>query len=672
MTISTPGIGSGLDVNGIVSKLMAVESQPLQTLAAKEASYQAKLSAFGSLSGALGSFQTALAGLTSPDTFQSLTTSVGDSTIFSATANSKAVAGTYNVNISKLAQAQTIATTGQLNSTSAIGDGTATTLTFQFGTISGGALSAGGVYTGSTYTQDPTKSSGTVTINAGNNSLQGIRDAVNAAGIGVTATIVSDGSATPDHLVFTSSKSGLTSSMKITVSGDQTAPLAAMLAYDPTATQNMTQSMAAQNTEATVNGIAVSSATTALADAIQGTTLNVQKTGVTTLTVAANTGAVQSSVNGFVKAYNDLNSTIKTLTAYDSTTKQAGLLLGDATTRQIQSQIRDMLSNPVTGGAGAFTNLTQLGIGFEKDGSMSLDSSKLTNAITNNFKDIGSLFATMGTTSDSLVSYVSSASKTMPGSSTVNISALATQGSITGSGAAGLTITSGSNDQLSVTVDGTRATINLLPGTYTAASLAAQLQSAINGTSAFSTMGISASVNASMAGIITITSNRYGSASNVNVSDIGAQNLLGTSPAITAGIDVAGSIGGVTGTGSGQILSGAAGSPAEGLKLNIAGGVTGNRGTVNFSQGYAYQLNNLINNYVGSSGTISTSKDGLNSQIKNVTDSTAAFNVKLAALQKQYMAEFSALDTSIASMNATTTYLTQQLAQISANTPTGK
>ncbi|MGZ3236296.1 MAG: flagellar filament capping protein FliD, partial [Burkholderiaceae bacterium] len=621
---------------------------------------------------ALGSFQSALSGLTSPATFQSLTTSVGDSTIFSATANSKAVAGTYNVNISKLAQAQTIATTGQLNSTSAIGDGTATTLTFQFGTISGGALSAGGVYTGSTYTQDPTKSSGTVTINAANNSLQGIRDAVNAAGIGVTATIVSDGSATPDHLVFTSSKSGLTSSMKITVSGDQTAPLATMLAYDPAATQHMTQSMAAQNTEATVNGIAVSSATTALTDAIQGTTLNVQKTGVTTLTVTPNTGAVQTSVNGFVKAYNDLNSTIKTLTAYDATTKQAGLLLGDATTRQIQSQIRDMLSNPVTGGAGAFTNLTQLGIGFDKDGSMTLDSSKLTSAITNNFKDIGSLFATMGTTSDSLVSYVSSTAKTMPGSSTVNISALATQGSITGSGAAGLTITSGSNDQLSVTVDGTRATINLLAGTYTPASLAAQLQSAINGNSAFSTMGISASVNASVAGIITITSNRYGSASNVNVGDLGAASLLGTSPTSTAGIDVAGSINGVTGTGSGQILSGAAGSPSEGLKLNIAGGVTGSRGTVNFSQGYAYQLNNLINNYVGSSGTISTSKNGLNTQIKNVTDSTAAFNVKLAALQKQYMAEFSALDTSIASMNATTTYLTQQLAQISANTPTGK
>ncbi|MGZ3241519.1 MAG: flagellar filament capping protein FliD, partial [Burkholderiaceae bacterium] len=195
---------------------------------------------------------------------------------------------------------------------------------------------------------------------------------------------------------------------------------------------------------------------------------------------------------------------------------------------------------------------------------------------------------------------------------------------------------------------------------------------AINGNSAFSTMGISASVNASVAGIITITSNRYGSASNVNVGDLGAASLLGTSPTSTAGIDVAGSINGVTGTGSGQILSGAAGSPSEGLKLNIAGGVTGSRGTVNFSQGYAYQLNNLINNYVGSSGTISTSKNGLNTQIKNVTDSTAAFNVKLAALQKQYMAEFSALDTSIASMNATTTYLTQQLAQISANTPTGK
>ncbi|MGZ3158826.1 MAG: flagellar filament capping protein FliD [Burkholderiaceae bacterium] len=667
MTISTPGIGSGLDVSGIVSKLMAVESQPLQTLAAKQASYQAKLSAFGSLNGALSSFQTALSGLSSPSKFQSMVTTVADNTIFNATANNKAVPGTYNVNVTKLAAAQTISTAGQLSSTAAIGNGTATTLTFQFGTISGGMLSDAGAYTGATFSQDPNQSSGTVKIDSSNNSLQGIRDAVNAAGIGVTATIVSDGSASPYHLVFTSSKTGVTSSMNITVSGNQSDPLASLVAYNPAATQNMTQTTQAQNTALTVNGIAVTSATQSVTDAIQGTTLSIQKAGATTVTVGRDTASVQNNVNGFVKAYNDLNSTIKNLTSYDSTTKQAGLLLGDSTVNQVQNQIRDMINNPINGVGGAFNNLTQIGIGFDKTGTMTLDSSKLQSAINNNFSDIGSLFATMGTTSDSLVSYVSSTSKTQTGNSAVNISTLATQGKIVGSTPANLTISSGANDQLSFTVDGVTSTVKLLPNTYTPASLAAQLQSAINGNVAFSSNGIAVSVTPDLAGVLTITSNRYGSASNVSVGDIGAADLLGAARTSTAGIDVAGTINGTDGTGSGQILSAAAGSAADGLQLKIAGGILGDRGTVNFSQGYAYQLNSLINNYVGSAGTLSTSQDGLNRQIQNVKDSTTAFNAKLADMQKRYLAQFQALDTSIASMNSTSSYLTQQLAQISAN-----
>jgi flagellar hook-associated protein 2 len=662
--LSSPGIGSNLDVNGIVTKLMSVESQPLQTLATKEASYQAKLSAYGSLNGALSAFQSSLSGLSSSDKFQSYTAAVTDIDIFSATATSKAVAGTYDVSVTKLAQAQTIATAGQLSSTSSIGDGTPTTLTFQFGTIAGGTLSSG-LYTGATFSQDSDKASGSVTIDAGNNSLQGIRDAVNKANIGVTASIVSDGSDTPYHLIFTSSKTGASSSMKIDVSGDQSSPLAGLLAYDPAGTQNLTQSGAAQNTELTVNGIAITSATRDVTDAIQGTTLTVAKTGDTTLTVARNTSSVQSAVSGFVQAYNDLNGTLKNLTSYDADTKVGGVLLGDSATLQIQSQLRNMLSKALPGTDGGLTSLPQIGITFAKDGSMTLDSAKLQSAITDHFNDIGNLFATMGTPSDSLINYLGSSTKTQAGQYAVNITTLATQGKITGSAAAGLTITAGENDQLSMTVDGTTASVSLLPGTYTAASLAANVQAAINGNSTFSSRGIAVSVAADQSGIITITSNRYGSASNVSVGDNGAANLLGAARTSTAGIDVAGSISGVEASGSGQILTGAAGSANDGLKLEITGGSLGDRGAVNFSRGFAYQLDNLIGNYTGSSGLITLSKNGANNSIKDIGDARDALNTKLAALQKRYLAQFSALDTLIGSMTQTQSFLTQQLEQIS-------
>ena len=219
MALSSPGLGSNLDVNGIISKLMTVESQPLQKLAKKEASYQAQLSAYGSLSGALSSFQGTVNGLASLSKFQAVSATPADSTVLSASASSSAAAGSYSVNVATLAQAQSVYAAGQASTTAAIGSGASTTLTFQFGSISGGTLT-NGKYTGATFTQDASRASGTVTINSSNNTLEGIRDAVNAANIGVSATIINDGSATPNRLVFTSKTSGATSAMKIAVSGD--------------------------------------------------------------------------------------------------------------------------------------------------------------------------------------------------------------------------------------------------------------------------------------------------------------------------------------------------------------------------------------------------------------------------------------------------------------------
>jgi flagellar hook-associated protein 2 len=677
VALSTPGIGSNLDVNGIVSQLMSVESQPLTALSRKEASYLAKVSAFGGLSGALSAFQSALSGLSSPAKFQSVIATAADATITSSTATSKAVAGSYTVDVTRLAQAQTIATVGVASSTAAIGKGT---LTFQFGTISGGKLQ-NGVYVNDpaanppapTFSQDANQASGTVTIDSTNNSLQGIRDAINKAAIGVTATIVSDGSSSPYHLVLTSNKTGETSSMQISVAPDPVgdASLGNLLTYKPAGTQNMTQSSAAQNTALSVNGIAVSSATKTINEAIQGVTLNVNKIGSTTITVAQDSTSMKSSVSAFVKAYNDLDKTIKSLTSFDPATKQGGPLLGDSSVRNIQTQVRKMLGTSLSGSGGNLTTLSQIGVSFQKDGSLALDSTKLQNAISNNFNDIANLFAAMGTTSDSLINFVSSTSATKPGSSVVNLTALATQGKVTGSAIPGLDIfdvTNGpntKNDQLLMTIDGISASVTLAAGTYTSSSLIAQMQSAINGTSAFSKAGIAVSVSADNTGKLIITSNRYGSASNVSVSGNGASNLLGATPVSTVGIDVAGTIDGVAATGSGQILTGANGSSTEGLKLEITGGSTGDRGKVNFSQGYAYLLNKLIDNFLGNSGLISGKTDGLNRSIKDIGKSRDALNVKLAATEKRYRAQFTALDSIISKMTTTSTYLTQQLAQIS-------
>ncbi|MGN6702994.1 MAG: flagellar filament capping protein FliD [Burkholderiaceae bacterium] len=664
MGISSPGIGSNLDVNGIVTKLMQVESQPLNLLATKEASYQAKLSAYGSLSGALGSFQNALASLNNPSTFNSLIATPADASIFTASADATAVAGSYNVNVTQLAQAQTLATAGAASSSATIGAGTATTLTFQFGTISGGTLTDG-VYAGASFAQDANQPSGTVTIDNTNNSLQGIRDAINKAGIGVTATIVSDGGTTPYHLVLTSNKTGATSSLKISVQGD--AAIGALLSQDPAGTQNLTQTSAGQNTALTINGIAITSATTTVTGAIQGVTLNVAKTGSTTVSVARNTSAVQAGINGLVKAYNDLNTTIKNLTGYNADTKQGGPLLGDSAAQAVQNRIRGLLASAVTGTSGSLKTLSHIGLSFQTDGTLALDSTKLQAALASAPGEVAALFSAVGTTTDSLVQYAGSTSATSPGTSAVDIDKLATQGKASGDTAlAASTIIDASNDQLTVTVDGVTATIALLdnPSGYTPAALAAQVQSAINGASALSSASIAVSASIDSGGRLVVTSNRYGSTSQVSVSGSAVAALFGTATS-TAGIDVSGTIDGVTAGGSGQTLTGAAGSPSEGLKLLVTGGAEGaSRGTVTFSRGLAYQLNDLIDGFIGDNGLLKGRTDGINATIKDIDKQRDVLNSRLADTEARYRAQFTALDTTISSMTATSTFLTQQLAQL--------
>ena len=668
-TITSTGIGSGLDVTGIISKLMSVESLPLQTMQQQQSSYQADLTAFGTLSSSLSSFQNSLATLSNSSTFNSLSASSSSTAVATASVANTAIAGNYSVNVTQLAQGQTISSTGQVSNTATIGTGASTTVSFQFGSVTGTATN--GSFSGATFTQDTTQPIGSVTIDSTNNSLQGIASAINSANIGVNASIVGDGSATPYHLVLTSASTGAKSTLKITATGDST--LQNLLNYDPAGTQNFTQITAGQNANMTVNGIAVTSASNTIANSVQGVTFNAASVGTTNVSVSPNTSTVSSAVSSFVQNYNSLNSTIAQLTAYNGTSQQSGPLLGDPTVRNLQTQLRNIFNSTVAGSSSSLTNLTQIGVTFNSDGSLALNSSKLQTALSTNFSGVGSLLSSYGTTSDSLVGFVSSTSASQAGTYNLNVSQLATHGVLTGnvnlnSGA----ITIAANTALKATVDGSTATINLSAGSYTAQQFAAEIQSAMNSNSTFSNNGITVNASIDSNGYLNLSSGSYGSSSNVNLQDstgTSSSIFIGTVTAGQSGANVVGTINGIAATGSGQYLTGATGTATEGLQVQVKGGSTGARGTINYSQGYAYQLQNLTQSYLDpTSGSLASTTKGLNTQITNVQTKITTFSQNLTTIQATYQAEFSQLDTLISNMTATQSYLTQQIGVLNGTT----
>ncbi|MFJ2995096.1 flagellar filament capping protein FliD [Pandoraea sp. NPDC087047] len=664
-TISSPGIGSGLDVNALVKSLMTPATNKLTLLQNQEAAYNTKLSAIGQLQSALSAFQTSLGTLSSAAQFLQVAAAVGDNTILSATADSTANVGQYNINISQLAQAQSLSTSGFANQTSAIGSGTSTKVTITLGTISGGTLT-NGTYAGASFTPNAGSTPLNITIDSSNNSLTGIRDAINAQNGDAVATIVNDGSGTPYRLVLTSKTTGQNMSMKVDVAAGGDPAISNLLANDPTGTQNMTQTTAAQNANLTINGLAVTSATNTVTTSVNGLSLTLAKVGSTTVTTSRNTSAVTQAVQSFTAAYNTLQTTIGKLTAFDSTGNGAnnGPLIGDSTVQLVQNRLSQILNSKLPGvSSTGLASLAQVGVAFQKDGTLSVDTTALNKAMSspNGFNALASLFATNGQTTDSLVSFTSATNATQPGQYDINITQAATQGGATGAVTLGVTTTiaAGSNE-LQLMLDGNVASVLIPPGTYTQDKLAAAIQSAINGNSKFSAASSAVSVTTNN-GILTVTSNRYGSASKVSITGGSAFTQLFNGNTMTTGQDVVGTIGGFGATGSGQTLTGNKGTPVEGLKLTVTGSTIGNRGNVGFSQGFASLLTTQVTDFLSAQGAVTNATNNLNTSLKQIKQQESDWQDQMTQMQNRYLAQFTALDATMAKLQNTSDYLKQVL-----------
>ena len=352
-SISSLGIGSGLDLNGLLDQLQDAERGKLEPIEQQLETQQTKISAYGQLQSALSAFQDSADALNDSALYESLSTNVGGEAI-NATADAEAQPGSYNVSVETLATRGTLASDGVDTADEAITT-EAQKLTLNFA-------------------DSPSQ----VVDIAADSSLEDIRDAINAnEDAGVNATIVNDG--TDFRLALSSRETGAAASIE-SFSFDGAAPFVAD-------TDNTLQS--GTDAALTVNGIAITSATNQVEGAIQGVTLNLQEEGESTVKIEQDTLAVREAVTSFVDAYNDLKGTMGELTSFNAETGAAGELLGDSAVRTVESRMRSVLSGGVEG---EFSMLSDIGISLQTDGTLEIDSDELDNAIANNQDALSAFF----------------------------------------------------------------------------------------------------------------------------------------------------------------------------------------------------------------------------------------------------------------------------------------
>ncbi len=407
-TISSLGSGSGLDLNGLLTSLMQAEQRPLTALQTKEASYQARISAYGSLNGALSALQTAASamvpgkGVSLSEKYQLPSTSVADTSIASASATTSAVTGTYALEVTALANPHRLVSPASTNPAMVASLAAGGNLKIQMG-----SLSAAPAYG---YTPDASKELN-VTVAAGS-TLENLRDAINKAAADgrVMATIINgtDGK----QLVLTSGTSGTAGALKL--AGDAT--LGSGFNFDPSGSAsgsgNLSQTaagaQAATDAAFTLNGIAATSTSNTVAGALDGVTLTLTKKTAaltpTTLTVSKNnTTALTTALNVFIKSYNEASTTMTSLGAYNAETKKGSVLTGNTTLRSAQNQTRDLLFSTTLGDTSAYQRLSDIGVSMGKDGKLSLDNAKLTKAIETDFSSVTSLVSKVGAAFDTSI-----------------------------------------------------------------------------------------------------------------------------------------------------------------------------------------------------------------------------------------------------------------------------
>ncbi len=370
MPITSSGIGSGLDLAGLVQQLVAAERMPVESrIARQEARTQSQLSAFGTLKSALAEFRDSLDAMREMETFLVRKARSGNEELFTVTAGSSAVAAEYSIDVLQLAQAHKLTSGAFADADAVVGTGT---LTIAAGTASFD-----------------------VEITEDNNTLAGIRDAINQAGdnTGVSATIVN--AEAGSYLIVTAEETGSARALTLTqAEGD--GGLSALV-YDPAnGLAALAETVAAQDAHLLIDGLEVVSGSNSISGAIDGITLglvNAAPGEPADLVVENDDATVQKTITGFADSWNRLIAAFDKLTAFDAASGVAAPLQGDASVRAMRTQIRRELGTAVQSPELPFSMLSEIGIRTDVDGKLEVDDARLSEVLGGDFQKVGQLFA---------------------------------------------------------------------------------------------------------------------------------------------------------------------------------------------------------------------------------------------------------------------------------------
>lgn len=636
------GVISGLKTDEILAQLETVAKAPVLQMQTQKATWAAELAAWQAVNSKLLSLKQAAAALALQSGFATKSVTSSNESLVTASVVGAATAGDYSFSVESLATAHRVATQGFSDDDVLVGNGTV-------------EITVG---TGET-----------VSIQADGLSLAGLRDAINRSDAGVTAFIVSDGTeGTPYRLVITSDTTGTAGEMNLAVNlSGGTTPV-------------FTETQAAADAEISLGtGLTITRSSNTINDLIPGVTLRLHGYAPgqsVTLSIANDTDALKAKIEDFVAQYNAFVSFVESQWSYDVDSGQTGTLFGKTTLHQIQADLASRISSQISGLPSSLSLLSQVGIRLGNNGTLSLDETKLDDALADDFNGVMKLFTRYGEPSNINVSFVSGTEDTQPSGEAgyaVAITQAATHARVTAGAAQ--TAPLAADEEL---------TINGVAISLTAGMTQTQVIAAINSSGARVVASATGADGAGSGQYLTLNSATYGENAEVSaVSDqsnsgggSGIGNLLVTETSAAgesgvgtgaAGLDVVGMINGEAAEGSGQILTSSAGD-AEGLQLVITATAAGSYGTVVYTRGATAALDDMLEFLTDSdNSSVQASMDTLQEQIddidERITDTEAAVTRKMDRTRQQ----FNAMEAALAKLQTQGNFLSSQLAQINAN-----
>ena len=664
MPITIDGLVSGLDTETIVNGLLEIQQTQLDRIELRRADILQEQTTFSSLEAQLVTFRAQVSGLArvANNPFERQTVSVSDETVLNATAGTQAANGIYRITVDAVAKAHQVATSGFADDDSEITQGT-----LEIRTGSGDL--------------------NTITVDSSNNTLSGLAETINAAGIGVNASVIKDSSSgsNPFKLLLTSSETGSESAISITnnlaaSSGDAVQPT---FDFD-----NPVQ--AAEDARVTLGSgagaISVESSSNRFTDLVDGVSIdvfNVSEGKEVILNIQRDVEAGVSAVEDFVNAFNAVNSFIDAQSQFNEATQEGGVLLGNRSVIGIQQRLRDAVTNVIPGLNREANRLSAIGVSVNDQGQLDLNATELRSVLSGSDEnisreDLKKLFSLDGISTNGKVDFVLGSAKTQTNGHpiTVDVTQAAERASITaGSDLAASTVIDANNRTLEIEVDGATTTISLNEGTYTQQELADHLESIINNASDLNGREVNVAVTGSK---LSIESEAYGRSSTVKINSGTALADLGlTAGTEDVGRDVAGTftVNGVSesATGRGQLLSGNDDNTFTAdlqlrVQLSPADITAGSEAEITVTRGIGATLDSLLNDILDPvDGTLKTLDDGFDQQLESLQQSFDRQSALFDQQQTSLIEQFVELESALSELNSTSDFVASQLASLRGN-----